>query len=270
MTIVATLLMVERALKAAEALAAEGIEAEVIDLRWVRPLDLPTVKASVEKTGRLVVAEEQVHAGGWGATVISELAQAGVAVRHAAAPGQPPGRLPDPVHAAARGPRRPVGRRHHRRSTGRRGTMTGTAARPVEAPRRSRAGRSRHRARRDDRTPGAARPPLHRQRLQHGQPLHDRDPAVHDRRPHVGGLHGRHGRRAGDHRRDHPRRAGAPASSVAARPTPRVRGGRWSHPPTTSCATAASRCRRSPASTSRSGTSSGGLSACLSIGCGEA
>jgi pyruvate dehydrogenase E1 component beta subunit len=77
-TIVATLLMVERALKAAETLAAEGIEAEVIDLRWIRPLDIPTVKASVDKTGRLVVAEEQVHAAGWGATVISELAQAGV------------------------------------------------------------------------------------------------------------------------------------------------------------------------------------------------
>jgi pyruvate dehydrogenase E1 component beta subunit len=77
-TIVATLLMVERALKAAEALAAEGIEAEVIDLRWVRPLDVQTVRASVEKTGRLVVAEEQVHAAGWGATLISELAQAGV------------------------------------------------------------------------------------------------------------------------------------------------------------------------------------------------
>ena len=77
-TIVATLLMVERALKAAEALATEGIEAEVIDLRWVRPLDVPTVRASVEKTGRLVVAEEQVHAAGWGATLISELAQAGV------------------------------------------------------------------------------------------------------------------------------------------------------------------------------------------------
>ena len=40
MTIVATLLMVERALEAAETLAAEGIEAEVIDLRWIRPLDL--------------------------------------------------------------------------------------------------------------------------------------------------------------------------------------------------------------------------------------
>ncbi len=78
-TIVATLLMVERSLKAAEALAAEGIEAEVIDLRWLRPLDLPTVRASVEKTGRLVVVEEQVHAAGWGATVISELTIGGIA-----------------------------------------------------------------------------------------------------------------------------------------------------------------------------------------------
>ena len=77
-TIVATLLMVERALAAADQLAADGIEAEVIDLRWLRPLDLPTVRTSVEKTGRLVVAEEQVHAAGWGATIVSELTIGGV------------------------------------------------------------------------------------------------------------------------------------------------------------------------------------------------
>ena len=77
-TIVATLLMVERALEAADELAAEGIDAEVIDLRWLRPLDLPTVRASVEKTGRLVIAEEQVHEGGWGATLISRLTIDGV------------------------------------------------------------------------------------------------------------------------------------------------------------------------------------------------
>ncbi len=76
-TIVATMLMVSRALAAADQLAAEGIEAEVIDLRWLRPLDIPTVAASVERTGRLVVVEEQVHAAGWGATVISELTQRG-------------------------------------------------------------------------------------------------------------------------------------------------------------------------------------------------
>ena len=83
LTIVATLLMVDRALEAAELLAAEGIEAEVIDLRWLRPLDLPTVRESVEQTGRLLIAEEQVHAGGWGATVISQLTLEGV---HLAAP----------------------------------------------------------------------------------------------------------------------------------------------------------------------------------------
>ena len=77
-TIVATLLMVDRALRAADELAAEGIDAEVIDLRWLRPIDLPLVRASVEKTGRLVIAEEQVHAGGWGATLISRLTIDGV------------------------------------------------------------------------------------------------------------------------------------------------------------------------------------------------
>jgi acetoin:2,6-dichlorophenolindophenol oxidoreductase subunit beta len=77
-TIVATLLMVERALVAAEQLAAEGIDAEIIDLRWLRPLDLPTVRASVERTGRVVVVEEQVHAAGWGATIVSELAMGGI------------------------------------------------------------------------------------------------------------------------------------------------------------------------------------------------
>jgi pyruvate dehydrogenase E1 component beta subunit len=78
-TIVATLLMVERALAAADKLAGDGIEAEVIDLRWIRPLDVETVARSVARTGRLVVAEEQWHEGGWGATLISELAQRGVA-----------------------------------------------------------------------------------------------------------------------------------------------------------------------------------------------
>ncbi len=78
-TIVATLLMVERALAAADLLAADGISAEVIDLRWLRPLDVPTVRSSVDKTGRIVIAEEQVHAAGWGATIVSQLTIDGVA-----------------------------------------------------------------------------------------------------------------------------------------------------------------------------------------------
>jgi pyruvate dehydrogenase E1 component beta subunit len=76
-TIVASLVMVGRALEAAERLAADGIEAEVIDLRWVRPLDLPTIGASVARTRRLVIAEEQWHEAGWGSTVISRLVQGG-------------------------------------------------------------------------------------------------------------------------------------------------------------------------------------------------
>jgi pyruvate/2-oxoglutarate/acetoin dehydrogenase E1 component len=79
-TVVATLHMVQRALQAASELADEGIEAEVIDLRWIRPLDLPTITDSVEKTGRLVVVEEQWHDAGWGATLISRLATAGVSM----------------------------------------------------------------------------------------------------------------------------------------------------------------------------------------------
>jgi pyruvate dehydrogenase E1 component beta subunit len=79
-TIVATMLMVHRALQAANMLQDEGIDAEVIDLRWIRPLDLETVTASVEKTGRLVVAEEQWHNGGWGATLISRLTTSGTSM----------------------------------------------------------------------------------------------------------------------------------------------------------------------------------------------
>ena len=45
-----------------------------------RPLDIETVAESVGRTGRLVVVEEQPHAGGWGATLISELAIQGVAL----------------------------------------------------------------------------------------------------------------------------------------------------------------------------------------------
>src|SRR5579885_646928 len=77
-TVLATLLMADRAVTAAEALAEDGISAEVVELRWLRPLDYDTVTESVARTGRLLVVEEQVHAGGWGATVISELSMRGV------------------------------------------------------------------------------------------------------------------------------------------------------------------------------------------------
>jgi pyruvate dehydrogenase E1 component beta subunit len=60
-TIVAYSRMVGLALKAAEELAADGIEAEVVDLRTIRPMDIETVIESVKKTNRLVTVEE-----GWG------------------------------------------------------------------------------------------------------------------------------------------------------------------------------------------------------------
>jgi pyruvate dehydrogenase E1 component beta subunit len=57
-TIVATARMVYRALEAAEALAAEGVEAEVVDVRCIAPLDTGTIIASARRTGRVVVVDE--------------------------------------------------------------------------------------------------------------------------------------------------------------------------------------------------------------------
>ena len=73
-TIAAFSVMVGKALKAAEALAAEGIEAEVIDLRSLRPLDAETLTASIKKTNRLVAVEEGWPAAGIGAE-LTALAQ---------------------------------------------------------------------------------------------------------------------------------------------------------------------------------------------------
>ena len=64
-TIVGKLLMMYRALAAAEVLAKEGIEAEVIDPRTLVPLDKELILESVRKTGRLVIVEEDNLTGGW-------------------------------------------------------------------------------------------------------------------------------------------------------------------------------------------------------------
>ena len=63
-------------LKAAETLAGEGIEAEVIDLRTLWPWDRETVLASVEKTGRLLVVHEAVAVSGFGAEIAASVAEA--------------------------------------------------------------------------------------------------------------------------------------------------------------------------------------------------
>ncbi|HEX3689173.1 MAG TPA: alpha-ketoacid dehydrogenase subunit beta [Solirubrobacteraceae bacterium] len=72
-TIVALSRLVGEALTAAERLAADGIEAEVIDPRTLVPLDLETISDSVRRTGRAVVAHEAVRTGGFGAELAAEL-----------------------------------------------------------------------------------------------------------------------------------------------------------------------------------------------------
>jgi pyruvate dehydrogenase E1 component beta subunit len=74
-TITAHSRMVGLALKAAEELAASGIEAEVIDLRTLRPLDHATIIASVKKTHRLVTVEEGWAAMGVGAEIVSRVVE---------------------------------------------------------------------------------------------------------------------------------------------------------------------------------------------------
>ncbi len=75
-TIVATMAMVERALAAADTLARSGIEAEVIDPRTLRPLDMETICASVRRTGRCVVVHEANRTGGLGAEIAASIMEA--------------------------------------------------------------------------------------------------------------------------------------------------------------------------------------------------
>jgi pyruvate dehydrogenase E1 component beta subunit len=76
-TVVALAWTVPLALQAAEQLAAEGLSAEVIDLRCLIPLDAAAVLESVGRTSRLVIVEENPYQGGWGATVASLVADEG-------------------------------------------------------------------------------------------------------------------------------------------------------------------------------------------------
>ncbi len=74
-TLVAYSYYVSVALQAAEALAAHGVDAEVVDLRTLVPLDTATVLSSVRKTGRLVCIEEGTRTGGVGAEVAARVAE---------------------------------------------------------------------------------------------------------------------------------------------------------------------------------------------------
>src|SRR5919205_114623 len=75
-TVVAVHTMVGKALKAAEQLAEEGIELEVIDPRTLVPLDEQTIVHSVKKTGRLIVSHEAYTRGGYGAEIVSRVVDA--------------------------------------------------------------------------------------------------------------------------------------------------------------------------------------------------
>lgn len=70
--------MVREAIKAADNLAKENINAEIIDLRTVAPLDVETIIKSVEKTGRVVVVQEAQKQAGVGAQVVSEISERAV------------------------------------------------------------------------------------------------------------------------------------------------------------------------------------------------
>ncbi|HEY2313059.1 MAG TPA: alpha-ketoacid dehydrogenase subunit beta [Streptosporangiaceae bacterium] len=76
-TVVALAATVPIALAAADDLAAAGASAEVIDLRCLVPLDMATVLASVGRTSRLLIVEENPYQGGWGGTVASIVADEG-------------------------------------------------------------------------------------------------------------------------------------------------------------------------------------------------
>ena len=74
-TLVAYGLMVQYGLEAAERVAHEGIEVEVVDLRTLRPLDRPTLLGSVRKTGKCLVAYEDNRFGGYGAEIAAIVAE---------------------------------------------------------------------------------------------------------------------------------------------------------------------------------------------------
>jgi pyruvate/2-oxoglutarate/acetoin dehydrogenase E1 component len=74
LTILTYSIMAPRSLEAAEILAKEGIDIEVIDLRTLKPLDSETIFESVEKTGRVLVVHEAPQTGGFGGELVATIA----------------------------------------------------------------------------------------------------------------------------------------------------------------------------------------------------
>jgi pyruvate dehydrogenase E1 component beta subunit/2-oxoisovalerate dehydrogenase E1 component beta subunit len=110
MTVVTYSAMVHEALAAAEELATEGFQIEVVDLRSVKPLDTDTVMASVARTGRLLCVGESWPWGGVTAEVIARVVTEGFGLLDA-----PPQRLnakdtPVPYHPSLWAAHRPTAR----------------------------------------------------------------------------------------------------------------------------------------------------------------
>jgi pyruvate dehydrogenase E1 component beta subunit len=94
-TIVGKLTTVYMALNAAERLAQEGIDAEVIDPRTLVPLDTELILESVRKTGRLVIVEEDNRTGGWAGDIAAMVAEEAffyldAPIKRISAPDTPP------------------------------------------------------------------------------------------------------------------------------------------------------------------------------------
>jgi 2-oxoisovalerate dehydrogenase E1 component beta subunit len=79
MTAIAYGMMLHHCLKAAEELAREGVEVEVVDVRTISPLDRDTIVSSVKKTGKAIVVYEDNYSGGWGAEISASIAEAAFA-----------------------------------------------------------------------------------------------------------------------------------------------------------------------------------------------
>ena len=77
-TILANLLMLYKSLQAADILAKEGIDCEVIDPRSLVPFDYETLLNSVKKTGKLAIVHEDVERNGWGAEIAAAVADKGI------------------------------------------------------------------------------------------------------------------------------------------------------------------------------------------------
>ena len=115
-TLIATSYTVQVGLQAAEKLAKEGIEVEVVDPRTLVPFDLATILSSIEKTHRVVIADETHQSCGVAAEIAARIAESGFDKLKAPHPPRLDARRARALQPAARSPYRPIRVAHHGRS----------------------------------------------------------------------------------------------------------------------------------------------------------